>query len=288
VSLADPTHPRRGRSTRWETGPWIALAYLVLLALGAAFADVLAPYAPNEMLGDALAQPPSATHWFGTDPHARDVWSRMLFGARHSLGIAALAVAVALTLGTAVGATAALRPGVIDGLLSRITDAFLAIPRLLLLLLLVASVESIGPWALAIVLGGTGWMGTSRLVRGETLSLLATEHLRGARALGVPALRILWRHLLPALAPTLATAAAIAFAAVIPLEAGLAYLGIGLPVPEPSWGNIIGEARGNWLAQWWLILFPTLGITSTVLAANTLRESFRAPQHSSDDAEGER
>lgn len=266
----------------------LALAYLAVLALAALGADWLAPYDFREQLTGIGAQPPSATHWLGTDPAMRDVWSRMLYGTRNTLGIALLAVAVALTLGSAIGATAALLGGIVDRVLSRLADAFLAIPRILLLLLVVASVDSVGPYALALLLGGTGWMGTSRLVRSETLALLATDHLRSARALGVPASRLLRRHLLPALFPTLATAGTIAFATVIPLEAGLAFLGIGLPIPEPSWGNIIGEAGGLWLARWWLVLFPTLAITSTVIAANTLRESFQTRLQHGFHAEGER
>jgi peptide/nickel transport system permease protein len=266
----------------------LAVAYLALLTLAALGADWIAPYDFREQLSGMGAQAPSAAHWLGTDSSMRDVWSRMLYGTRNTLGIALLAVAVALTLGTAIGATAALLGGFVDRMLSRLADAFLAIPRILLLLLVVASVESVGPYALALLLGSTGWMGTSRLVRSETLALLATDHLRSARALGVPASRLLRRHLLPALFPTLATAGTIAFASVIPLEAGLAFLGIGLPIPEPSWGNIIGEAGGLWLTRWWLVLFPTLAITSTVIAANTLRESFQTRLQHGIHAEGER
>lgn len=266
----------------------VALAYLTLLSLAALGADWIAPYDFREQLTGVGAQAPSTAHWLGTDPSMRDVWSRMLYGTRNTLGVALLAVAVALTLGTTIGATAALLGGIIDRVLSRLADAFLAIPRILLLLLVVASVESVGPYALALLLGATGWMGTSRLVRSETLALLATDHLRSARALGVPASRLLRRHLLPALLPTLASAGTIAFATVIPLEAGLAFLGIGLPIPEPSWGNIIGEAGGLWLSRWWLVLFPTLAITSTVIAANTLRESFQTRLQHGFHAEGER
>ncbi len=269
-------------------GARLAFGYLAVLAFVALSAEWIAPYDFREQLSGFGAQPPSAAHWLGTDPSMRDVWSRLLYGTRNTLGIALLAVAVALTLGTAIGATAALLGGVVDRLLGRLADAFLAVPRILLLLLVVASVESIGPYALALLLGATGWMGTSRLVRSETRALLATDHLRSARALGVPAARLFRRHLLPALFPTLATAGTIAFASVVPLEAGLAFLGIGLPIPEPSWGNIIREAGGLWLTRWWLVLFPTLAITSTVIAANTLRESFQSRLQHGFHAEGER
>lgn len=251
---------------------------LVGFALIAVLAPLLAPYNPVEHLdplGGAL-QPPGNRHWLGTDPYARDVLSRLLFGARASLGIATLAVAVALSLGTLVGASAAVRGGLVDALLMRITDAMLAMPRLLLLLLVSAATGPMPPAALAVVLGTTGWMTAARLVRQETRRLLATEHVRAAIALGVPRRR-LWRgHILPGLAPTLGVAATVAFATALPLEAALSFLGLGVTPPHASWGNIILEAEGRLLRAWWLVLFPTLAIVGATLAANMLAERVSA------------
>lgn len=256
----------------------VPLGMLAGFALLALLAPVLAPYNPvaqRDPLGGAL-QPPSALHWLGTDPFSRDVLSRLLFGARASLGIATLAVAVALSLGTLIGASAAVRSGLVDTLLMRLTDAMLAIPRLLLLLLVVAATGPMPPALLALVLGATGWMTAARLVRQETRRLLATEHVRAAIALGVPRRR-LWRgHILPGLAPTLGVAATVAFATALPLEAALSFLGLGVAPPHASWGNIILEAEGRLLRAWWLALFPTLAIVSATLAANMLADRVSA------------
>lgn len=251
--------------------PLVAVGVLGALAIAGPW---LAPY-------DPLAQPdpvgmaslaPSWAHPFGTDPISRDVLSRMLAGARVSLGIAGFAVLVAVSLGTTVGATAALAGRWTDALLMRMTDAAMAIPRLLLLLTAVAAVGSVTPLTLALLLGATGWMTTARLVRHETERLLGSESLRGARALGVPPARLFRVHLLPALAPTIGVAATVALAAAVPLEAGLSFLGLGVGPPYPSWGNIILEAEGQIVSRWWLVLFPTLAIVGTVLTTNLIAE----------------
>jgi len=258
-----------------RAGPRFAALSLALLVLAALAAPWLAPSDPRTQLAlDSLVwQPPSGAHPLGTDSAARDVLSRMLFGARSTLGIATLAMLVAITLGTLVGTTAAVARGRVDALLMRFTDTVLALPRLLLLLLVVATFGHPGDALFAVILGATGWMTTSRLVRQETLRLLATDHMRGARAMGVPPGRIVRRHLLPALAPTIAVAATFAFAAAVPLEAGLSFLGLGVETPTPSWGNILTEADSRPLQHWWLILFPTLAIVVTVIAANAIAEA---------------
>jgi peptide/nickel transport system permease protein len=251
-----------------------ALALGGAILLVAVVAPELAPYDPTAtgLTGTLRAQPPSLAHPFGTDPVARDVLSRVLHGARASLGIAALAVAVALTLGTLVGVTAARAGGLVDAFLMRITDAGLAAPRILLLLLVAAGSDGLSPVGFALVIGATGWMNTARLMRAETGRLLATEHIRAARALGVPWPRLLRRHLLPGLTPTLVAAGTIAFAAAIPIEAGLSFLGLGVQPPHPSWGNIIGEAEGRIVRHWWLLLFPTIAIVVTVSIATAVAE----------------
>jgi len=263
---------------RFLGSAYAPLALLGALALAAWLAPWIAPFDPavqSDPVANAV-QSPSTTHWFGTDPYARDVLSRVLHGGRASLSIAAIAVVVAMTLGSAVGAAAALGGQAIDAVLMRLTDAALAIPRLLLLLLLVASAGAVEPTTLAIVLGATGWMTTARLVRQETRRLLATEYVRTAAALGVPAWR-LWRvHILPSLAPTLAVAATLAFAVAVPLEAALSFLGLGVRPPHASWGNIILETEGRLLRAWWLLVFPTLSILLATLSANLLAERLGA------------
>jgi peptide/nickel transport system permease protein len=140
------------------------------------------------------------------------------------------------------------------------------------LLLVVTGTGALRLDALALVLGATGWMTTARLVRQETRRLLATDALRGAIVLGVPPSRLVTHHLLPALAPTLAVAATGAFASAVPLESGLSYLGLGVPTPLPSWGNIIAEAEGDLLRRWWVVVFPTVAIIGTVLLANRVAD----------------
>lgn len=254
--------------------PSAAVVMLLVVLAVAVAGPWFAPFSPTEQL-DPIAMaslPPSFTHPFGTDTFSRDVLSRVLYGARVSLGIATLAVAVALSLGTLMGATAALAGGRVDMVLMRLTDTALAFPRILLLLLLVASTGTLTAPSFALLIGATGWMSTARLVRQETRRLLATEHLRSARVLGVPWPRLVRRHLLPGLLPTLAAAGTIAFAAAVPLEAGLSFLGLGVQPPDPSWGNIITGAESRVLERWWMVLFPTLCIVATVLAANVVAE----------------
>ena len=257
--------------TRETRSAAVLVAALVAIAV---VGPMLAPYEPREIFEMATlrAQPPSFAHPFGTDPTGRDVLSRLLHGARTSLGIAGLAVAVALSLGTLVGITAARAGGVVDAFLMRATDAALAFPRLLLLLLVVASVEDLSPVAFALVIGATGWMNTARLARAETARLLVTDHIQAARVLGVPWPRLVLRHLLPGLLPTLIAAGTIAFAAAIPLEAALSFLGAGVQPPDPSWGNIINEAESRLVRHWWMVLFPTVAIVSTVLATTAVAE----------------
>lgn len=256
-------------------GTRAALGFLALVGIGTLAAPWLATQAPHAQLDPvAMAwQPPSVAHWLGTDSYSRDVWSRLLFGARATVGIALLAVTIALTVGTLVGALAALAPRPLDAILMRTTDALLATPRLLLLLLVVAGLGTLDTTRLAILLGATGWMPTARLVRQESGRLLATPYLEGARALGVPWPRLLARHLLPSLFPTLAVAATAAFAAAVPLESGLSYLGLGVPSPAPSWGNLLADADSQPLRHWWVILFPTGMIVGTVLAANLVADA---------------
>jgi len=250
----------------------------LLLIGGAAFAALLAPhlapFGPTDQLDpiNLANRAPYLSHLLGTDSYSRDVLSRLLHGAGVSLGIATATVIVSLTLGTLVGAVAALAGGAVDALLMRATDAALAFPRVLLVLLMASLLGATPAPLLALLLGATGWMGCARLVRGETRRLLAAPHIRGARTIGLRSGALWWRHLLPGLAPSLAAAATIAFAAAIPLEAGLSFLGLGVPAPAPSWGNIIADAEGQLLRRWWLVAFPTLCIVACAYAAHRAGE----------------
>jgi peptide/nickel transport system permease protein len=254
----------------------VALAILATIVLIGLLAPFIAPY-------DPAAQPdivalkslaPSLAHPFGTDPYSRDVLSRVIYGARLSLAIGLLATLVSLTLGVAYGAIAGYAGGLTDAVMMRVLDAFLAIPRLLLLLgILVGSQISIG--ALILFLGLTGWFGLSRIVRGQVLALKHAEFVTAAQALGASRRRILVRHLLPNLISPIVVAATVGVAHVIVLEAGLSYLGIGVPQPLASWGNIIYDGADQVADLWWMSLFPGLFMVLTVMTLNILGEALR-------------
>ena len=261
----------RKRSSR------VALAVLGVIVLIALLAPLLAPYDPAaqpDIVG-AKDLAPSLAHPFGTDPYSRDVLSRVIYGARLSLTIAILATVVSLTFGVAYGAIAGYAGGVIDSVMMRLLDALLSIPRLLLLLgVLVAWPHlSIGP--LILFLGLTGWFGLSRIVRGQVLALKHAEFVTAAEALGASRRRILVRHLLPNLVSPIVVAATLGIAHVIVLEAGLSYLGIGVPQPLASWGNIIYDGSDQIARLWWMSLFPGLFMVTTVMTLNVLGESLR-------------
>ena len=254
-----------------------ALGAIVLVYVIAILAPLIAPYDPIRQL-DILAlknRPPSLAHPFGTDPYGRDVLSRVIFGARLSLGIALLAVVFAITIGTAYGAAAAWAGGRMDAVMMRINDALLSIPRVLLLIAVLALWGQIPVPALAVLLGLTGWFAVSRIVRAEVLALRSRDFVLSARALGATDMRLLLRHVLPNVLSPVLVAATLGIGNVIGLEAGLSYLGIGVRPPSPSWGNIIRDGGDQVSANWWVSLFPGLAIVLTVMAFNALGDGLR-------------
>jgi len=255
----------------------ISLAVLACMIVAALFAPLLAPYPPNTQL-DIVAlrsQPPSLSHPLGTDPFSRDVLSRLLYGARISLSIAIVAVSLAVGAGIVVGAVAGFTGGAIDAILMRIVDSALSIPRLLLLLLVVALWDDVGVIALTLLLASTGWFTVSRLVRAETLVVREREFVLAARALGGSPARILRRHVIPNVVAPGLVAATLGIGNVILLEAGLSYLGIGVRPPAASWGSIIQDGADRFAELWWLTLFPGLAILITVFACNALGDALR-------------
>lgn len=228
---------------------------------------------PDTLAG---AQGPSRQHLLGTDPLSRDILARTVHGARVSLAIALLAMSVAVVLGTAVGATSGYLGGWVDGVVMRVVDAGLAIPRLLILLLLVLVWERIPLVSLGLVIGATGWLATSRMVRGEVLRLRRLEFIQAAEALGASRTRVIVRHLIPNTAGPVIVAATLGVADVILLEAGLSFLGVGVQPPTPSWGGMILDARSDLLSAPWASLAPGLAIVATVLAVNLLGDALQA------------
>jgi peptide/nickel transport system permease protein len=251
---------------------------LMLAVMGA-----LAAVGPT-LLPDPLAQPcvltcrnlgPTLAHPFGTDDLSRDILSRVASGGRISLAVAILAVSLSVTLGAAIGLVAGYWGGVVDAALMRLVDAALAIPRLFLLLLVLAVWEQVPVAVLILLIGTTGWFGTGRLVRAEALRLREESYVRAAEALGASRRRIMLRHLLPNTAGPLLVAATLGIGDVILLEAGLSFLGLGVPLPTASWGGMIFDAKSVLVAAPWAGIFPGLAIVITVLSANLFGDALR-------------
>lgn len=264
---------RRFRSNRLALWSLYVIAGLVLAAL---LAPLLAPHDPLE-IGDVMAtrfQSPSWVHPFGTDAFGRDVLSRSLFGARISLAVGIIAMLLSTAVGTAYGAIAGYFGGLADEVLMRIVDVWIAFPAFYLMLLLVGVFEASVP-TLILVLALTAWPATARLVRGEILSLKEREYVLAARAMGLPARRIIIRHLIPgALSPVLVTGA-LAVAAMIGAEAGLSFLGLGISPPTPSWGNMVASGKDVLGSAWWISFFPGALLTITLVAFSLVADGLR-------------
>jgi peptide/nickel transport system permease protein len=263
-------------TTTWRNPNGRAGALLLLIVV------VTAVIGPS-LLPDPLAQPdilsgslpPGLGHPFGTDQLNRDILARVVTGARISLSVALLAVALSVTLGAAVGLIAGYWGGAIDAVLMRMVDGALAVPRLFILLLVLATWERVPVGALILFIGITGWFATSRLIRGEVLRLREEAYIRAAVALGAKRRRIIFRHLLPNALGPLLVAATLGVGDVILLEAGLSFLGLGIQPPTPSWGGMILDSKEVLVSAPWVGLFPGLAIVITVLSANLIGDALR-------------
>ncbi|HET9515110.1 MAG TPA: ABC transporter permease [Gemmatimonadales bacterium] len=263
------------RAVRTPAGAAGLLLFLAMVLV----ALVAPPFLPDPAaIPDAIqgAVPPGAAHPLGTDSLNRDILARLVTGARISLGIAAFATLLSLSVGTAVGMVAGYSGGVVDAVLMRVVDGAMAIPRLFILLLLVLVWDRIPLPALVLVIGVTGWFATSRLVRGEVLRLRHQPFVTAAEALGASPARVMLRHLLPNAAGPLIVTATLGVGDVILLEAGLSFLGLGIQPPTPSWGGMILDARSIMTIAPWTGIFPGLAVVLTVLSANLLGEALRA------------
>ncbi|MFH1779213.1 MAG: ABC transporter permease [Candidatus Omnitrophota bacterium] len=245
-----------------------------IMAILAIFAPIVATYDPNEInLKDALIGP-SKEHLLGTDSLGRDLFSRMVYGARISLSVGFVAVGIAVLIGVLLGSIAGYYGSWIDSVISRFIDIMLCFPSFFLILSVIAI---LGPNILNImvVIGITSWMGVARLIRAEILSLKEREFIEAARAIGASDLRIIVRHLIPnGIGPVLVSAT-LGVAGAILLESGLSFLGLGVQPPTPSWGNILTEAKSTLGIAWWITVFPGLAILITVLGYNLLGEGLR-------------
>jgi peptide/nickel transport system permease protein len=249
----------------------VVITVFILLAL---FASVLAPYDPIATSWTLVRKPPSAAHWFGTDELGRDVLTRVIYGARASLMAGAISVGIALAIGVPLGLLAGYRGGFIDALISRMTDAMLACPFLILAIALAAFLgPSLGNAMIAIGISATPIF--IRLTRGQVMSVKVEDYVEAARAMGNPRWRIALVHILPNIMPALLVQATLSIAAAIIAEAALSFLGLGQQPPAPSWGSMLNAAQRFLTNAPWMAIWPGLAIFLVVLSLNLVGDGLR-------------
>ncbi len=248
--------------------------FVLLIIVVAIFATYLAPYSPDHIEPYHTLQPPSLHHLMGTDSLGRDVFSRMLYGARVSLLVGFIAVGISTLVGAVLGAIAGYYGGWVDSLIMRFVDVMLCFPTFFLILAVIAFLNP-GIVNIMVVIGLTSWMGVARLVRAEFLKLKKEDFTMAVKASGASDFRIIFKHVLPnALAPVL-VAATLGVAGAVLTESALSFLGLGVQPPTPSWGNILAEGKDNIEIAWWLSFYPGLAILITVLGYNLVGEGIR-------------
>ncbi len=260
----------------------LAMVGLVLVAIvvaGAVFAPLIAPFAPEEQLFDGLTiegapLPPNETYLFGTDLLGRDLFSRILYGARTSLVIGVVANGLSLLIGTLVGITAGYFRGWPGAILMRFTDLMMAFPALLLAICL-AAIFHPSLWIVALVIALVNWVQTARVIYTETTSLAERDFIAAEKTLGAGRFRILFHHILPHLLPTIIVWGTLGISTTVLLEATLSYLGVGVQPPTPSWGNIIFENQTYFQSAPWLVFIPGAAILVLALAFNLVGDALR-------------
>jgi peptide/nickel transport system permease protein len=257
-----------------NTPALVAIILLALLILTAAIGPFIVSYDPLDMDLDQLKQPPSKAHLLGTDSTGRDVLSRMVSGARISLAVGIIASALSLCIGIFFGLIAGYFGGTVDTLFSQAFDIFLAFPSLLLAIG-ISAVMTPGLTSAMLAITLVGWAGFARLVRGITLSLKEHTYVEASRALGATPGRILFRHILPNALPLLLVAGSLRVGGFILLEAALSFLGLGVQPPTPTWGSMISLNRAYINSAPWMVIFPGLAISITVISFNILGDFLR-------------
>lgn len=250
---------------------FLMIAMMLLLAL---FAPLIAPFEPNAINVKAILLAPSWTHWMGTDGLGRDVFSRMLYGGQISLLVGFVAVGISTAIGIILGALAGYYRGWVDILIMRLVDVMLSIPSFFLILAVIAFLSP-SIINIMIVIGLTSWMGVTRLVRAEFLSLGAREFVQASKTLGANDMRMMFLHLLPNSLTPIIVSAVLGVASAVLMESGLSFLGLGVQAPQASWGNILTDGKEYIQFAWWLSFFPGMAILMTVLGYNLLGEGLR-------------
>ncbi|MBX3011743.1 MAG: ABC transporter permease [Caldilineaceae bacterium] len=275
LALTDSLSAKLRRFIRTSPIGALAAAVLVLIILLALFADQVAPYFPLEADFRALRHPPTFAHWLGTDNLGRDVLSRLIYGARLSLFVAGVSTVLSKILGISWGILTGYVGGTFDLISQRIIDVLLAFPGIILAMLLLAALGGgLGTVIIAITILGVA--GTVRVIRSVVLTVKEMAYVEAARAIGVPHSRIMLRHVAPqCVAPALVLFSASLGGAIF-AEAALSFLGLGIPQPAPSWGNMLGGILADqFRPKWWLVVFPGLTISLTVLAFNLVGDALR-------------
>lgn len=250
------------------------LAIVILLLLVAALAPVIAPFDPIAQVLDKRLLPPSSTNWFGTDALGRDIFSRIVYGTRITLVIVLLVVVTVGPFGLLIGAVSGYFGGWVDRLLMRITDVFLAFPRLVLAL---AFVAALGPGIVnaIIAIAITTWPPYARVARAETMVIRNQDYIEAMRLQGASRARIIWKHVVPMCMPSLIVRTTFDMAGIILTAAGLGFLGLGAQPPMPEWGAMISAGREQIFDQWWVATFPGLAICVVALGFNLLGDGLR-------------
>ena len=254
----------------------VGLGIVLLLIVMAIFADVIAPYDP--LIGGDLRTerllPPSWEHWMGTDEQARDIWSRLVYGSRLTLMVVALVAVIATPIGLLVGTTAGYFGGWVDTVLMRLTDIFLAFPRLVLAL---AFVAALGPGIenAIIAIALTSWPPYARLARAETLTIRDADYIAAIRLQGARAPRIIWGHVVPLCLSSVVVRVTLDMAGIILTAAGLGFLGLGAQPPQPEWGAMIASGRRFLIDSWWVATMPGVAILIVSLGFNLLGDGLR-------------
>jgi ABC-type dipeptide/oligopeptide/nickel transport system permease subunit len=254
----------------------IGIGIVVIMSLAAILAPLLARQSPITIDLAHLLQRPSAEHWLGTDIQGRDIWSRLVYGARVSLTVGLISQGIALALGVTLGLVAGFYGKWVDEIVMRLADVTLAFPTLLLLIAMVAALQPSEGVVFATI-GIVGWAGMARIVRGQVLVVRQLEYIQAIRALGAGDLRIMLQHVLPNVIAPVVIAATLGVAGAIMAEAALSFLGLGVPPPAPSWGSMIADGRD--LEQLrrapWTSVFPGIAIGAAVLGFNLLGDALR-------------
>lgn len=255
------------------------IAVIAVVAFAALFAPYVAPFNPDTQFTNGLTlqgapRPPGAVYWLGTDLLGRDLLSRLIWGARASMIIGLVANSAAVLIGVSLGATAGFLGGWIGTAIMRFTDLMMAFPALLLAIALAAILRP-SLWIVALVIALVNWVQIARVIYTETRALAAREFVEAARAIGAGRLRILARHILPHLLPTILVWGTLGIASTVLLEATLSFLGVGVQPPTPSWGGIIFQSQSYFMVAPWLVLFPGLAIILLALSFNLAGDALR-------------